>query len=301
MTDIGTLSPSLTSQVLRLARLAVRFGKQPRRHGAYRSGILGKLGKEAHDILIRHRAWERRFITSQLREWRETRSMTPIRKLRRGLNIQMHEQELNHILSVLEVKRPCSLLVFGMGNDSILWFEANRGGQTLFVEDDSYWDRVIRERHPSLQSIHVLYGTRAGDWRSDMVRQPGLVLPAQVNAHAWDMILVDGPAAWSNEKPGRVQSILAARRLVADQGAILVHDCDRDAERTVSASLLGHMMLSSQVQSLRHYTAEADHGREGTPVRPRVQPDREQSAWPAAAFEAAAPARATSPSRSWGG
>ena len=291
MTYTETLSPSLTSQVLRLARLAVRFGKQPRGHGAYRPGFLGKLGKEAHDILIRHRAWERRFIATQLREWRETRTMTPIRRLRRGLNIQMHEQELNHILSALEVKRPCSLLVFGMGNDSILWFEANRGGQTLFVEDDSYWDRVIRERHPSLQSIHVLYGTRAGDWRADLLRQPGLVLPAQVSGHSWDMILVDGPAGWSEEKPGRLQSILAARRLVGGQGTVMVRDCDRQAEQTISASLLGHMVLAGQVQSLRHYVAQADQSQDEFAVA-HDRPVPDQTAWPVAAFEGETPLRA---------
>lgn len=278
--------PLLTRQILRCARIAVRFGRKPRGHGEFKPGVLGRIGRRANELLTRHRLWERRFVADQLHEWRQTRALKPIRRLCRGLNVQMHEQELNHLLSVLEVKRPCNLLVFGMGNDSILWFEANRGGQTLFVEDDDYWDRVIRERHPSLQSIHVLYGTRAADWRDDIERAPALVLPAPVSGHAWDMILVDGPAAYKPEKPGRVQSVLAARKLVADNGTIMVHDCDRRAERSICAELLGHMTLAAQIHSLRQYVPQPKIRRDDASVRAslHIAGGRDTRPLPIAAF-----------------
>jgi glucuronoxylan 4-O-methyltransferase len=246
------IRPALTGQILRLARLAVRFGSKPGL-GEFKRGPLGHIGRFGNGLLVRHRHWERRFIAGQLQDWRKTRSLGPLRRLAHGLNIQMHAQELNHILSVLELKRPCALVVFGLGNDSILWSEANPGGRTLFIEDDAYWDRVIRERHPSLRSALVRYDTQASDWREDVARAPALELPTPVGDHAWDIVLVDGPAAYAPEKPGRVQSVLAARQLVADTGTILVHDCDRHAERAICAELLGHMALAGQVQTLRHY------------------------------------------------
>ncbi len=289
MSDIGVITPALTGEALRVARIAVRFGRKPRSRGEFRPGVLGRLGRAANALLVRHRAWERRFVSAQLKEWRETRSLRPIRRLRRGLNIQMHESELNHILSVLEVKRPCAMLVFGMGNDSILWFEANRGGQTVFVEDDGYWDRVIRERHPSLRSVRVLYGTRAADWRGDIERAPALLLPAPVGNQAWDIILVDGPAGYKPEKPGRVQSVLAARRLVADNGAILVHDCDREAESAICGTVLSHMAMAGQVETLRHYIREPGtrSGRQTAPSQRDSAGPRSAGQWSIAAFDGA--------------
>jgi len=287
MSDSPTISgPLFTRQFLRLARIAVRFGRQPRGQGEFKPGILGGVGRQANELLVRHRLWERRFVADQLRQWRDTRSLKTVRRLCRGLNVQMHERELHHLLSVLEAKRPCNLLVFGLGNDSILWFEANRGGQTLFVEDDQYWDRVIRERHPSLQSVHVLYGTRAADWREDLERAPALVLPAPVSGHAWDMILVDGPAAYKPEKPGRVQSVLAARKLVAGNGSIMVHDCDRRAERGICAGLLGHMTLAAQVHSLRQYIPRPEIRRDDAPARQpfHIAGGRDMTPLPVAAF-----------------
>ncbi|MGE0666949.1 MAG: hypothetical protein AB7O49_10375 [Sphingomonadales bacterium] len=282
---MNTISPGITGQALRLARIAVRFGRMPRGQGEFRPGLLGRLGRFASEFLVRHRAWERRFVSEQLRRWRKTRSIRCVGRLRRGLNIQMHDRELDHILSVLEVKRPCAMLVFGMGNDSILWFEANRGGQTLFVEDDGYWDRVIRERHPSLRSIRVLYGTRAADWRDDIGRAPALLLPAPVGNQCWDIVLVDGPAAYKADKPGRVQSVHAARRLVAQNGAILVHDCDREAERAICGSVLGHMALAGQVHSLRHYIRRPEAPRMAEATTRDGAGSRDAGAWPAAAFD----------------
>lgn len=291
MSDSPAMSgPLFTRQILRLARIAVRFGRQPRGQGEFRPGVLGSVGRQANELLVRHRSWERRFVADQLRQWRDTRSLKAVRRLCRGLNVQMHEQELHHLLSVLESKRPCNLLVFGMGNDSILWFEANRGGQTLFVEDDQYWDRVIRERHPSLQSVHVLYGTRAADWQEDVERAPALVLPAPVSGHAWDLILVDGPAAYKPEKPGRVQSVLAARKLVAANGSIMVHDCDRRAELGICARLLGHMTLAVQVHSLRQYIPRPEIRRDEVPARQHlhISGGRDVTPLPVAAFGEAA-------------
>lgn len=261
MTDHSTPETALTNPMLRLARIAVRFGNRP--------GIAGRLGGRAHSTLVRHRNWERRFVAECLRAWRETGTLSAIRALRRGLNIQMADRELAHVLETLERRRPCALLVFGMGNDSILWFEANRGGDTVFVEDDPYWTKMIHDRHPSLQSVPVVYGTRAIDWRRDAVNPTSLILPQRLTAHPWDLILVDGPAAYTRESPGRVQSIHAARRLVAPQGAILVNDCNREAESRICDMILGHLPLASSTNSLRHYSRPPIE--KAAPVTRRVQ------------------------------
>ncbi len=275
MTDHPIPQTAFTNTMLRVARLAVRFGNRP--------GTAGTLGQKAHEMLVRHRNWERRFVADGLKAWRETGAISAIRALRRGLNIQMTDAELAHILDALERRRPCAMLVFGMGNDSILWFEANRGGDTVFLEDDPYWNRIIHERHPSLQSVPVVYGTRAADWRRDLADPTALILPQRLTAHPWDLILVDGPAAYTRDSPGRVQSVLAARRLVAPQGAIMVHDCNREAERGICDTILGHLPMASRVGSLRHYSRPAAQKAAPAPRRPPAAAGPVRQPLPAAA------------------
>jgi hypothetical protein len=249
------LGSALTVTVLRAARLAVRFGGSG---DGFAGSVRGRLARDAHETLVRYRLWERRFAADRLGEWRATRSLRPVRALRRGLNVQMRDGELAHLLETLEARRPCLLLVFGMGNDSVLWCEANRGGQTLFVEDDPYWEAVIRQRHPSIQSQRVVYGTRAAEWRADLARPTPLFLPRTVAGQAWDMVLVDGPAAYTDDSPGRVQSVLAARRVLAPGGSLLVHDCDRRPERAICDALLGHLPRAAQIGGLRHYVRRVE-------------------------------------------
>ena len=139
----------------------------------------------------------------------------------------------------------CSLLVFGCGNDSVFWEKINRNGTTAFLEDDPEWLELARSRLTTGQAYPVRYGTRLSEWQSllDSPEKLELELPAEISSRRWDVVLVDGPAGYTDDSPGRMKSIYAASRLVAPGGCVFVHDCDRPAERHYAARYLENRRL----------------------------------------------------------
>jgi glucuronoxylan 4-O-methyltransferase len=56
-----------------------------------------------------------------------------------GRSGQMSRAEYTVITDELIKRGPCKLLVFGCGNDSPVWHSLNRGGITVFIENDESW------------------------------------------------------------------------------------------------------------------------------------------------------------------
>ena len=81
-------------------------------------------------------------------------------------------------------------------------------------------------------------------------------LPEQVTQSRWDVILVDGPAGYTDENPGRMQSIYTASKLIKKGGYVFVHDCHRKVEQVYSDKYLlrknfvPHILINS---TLRRY------------------------------------------------
>jgi SAM-dependent methyltransferase len=131
------------------------------------------------------------------------------------------------------IRPPMNLLVFGAGNDSIFWNKANRGGRTVFLEDEEAWFNRIQKKCPALEIYRVHYDTRVDEWQK-LINHPEkleLKLPADIRETTWDTVLVDGPAGYAPDKPGRMKSIYEASRLVKPGGSVFVHDSEREAER----------------------------------------------------------------------
>ena len=59
---------------------------------------------------------------------------------------------------------PCNVLVFGLGNDSYLWNEINKGGLTIFLEDDPTWISNFLNSNLKIQLIK--YNTKVEDHQS---------------------------------------------------------------------------------------------------------------------------------------
>ena len=176
--------------------------------------------------------------------------------MRRVHGIQLAAEELRAIALVLKRKAPCKLLIFGLGNDSGWWLRLNAGGITVFLEDDAGWIRECTRRYPGT-TIHIVsYETRRSDWRTLLEGPPealDLAVPESVTSTRWDVILVDAPAGWSDDTPGRMKSIHFASRVVAMNGDVFVHDCDREVERAFCDGLLEPRNLVLEIGRLRHY------------------------------------------------
>lgn len=171
------------------------------------------------------------------------------------------KDEFLTILSLLLPRTPCNLLVFGVGNDSLGWTNANRHGLTVFIEDDPRWTANIDL--PTAEIVHVKYTAPRPCWRfliEDSIEKAissdlALDLPKSVWDCPWDFIFVDAPLGVVNRGPGRHSSIYTASCLANTRTIVAIHDCDRVLENVASTLLLGTKFHVSDYGRLRVYNA----------------------------------------------
>ena len=60
------------------------------------------------------------------------------------MNGLMTNNQYLEIYNILIMNAPCNMLVFGLGNDSYLWNEINKGGKTYFIENSSEWIKKFK-------------------------------------------------------------------------------------------------------------------------------------------------------------
>jgi glucuronoxylan 4-O-methyltransferase len=159
------------------------------------------------------------------------------------------------IYDVICKKAPCNMLVFGLGDDSPVWAATNTGGYTLFIEDDAEWiDRII-QRDSALNVYHHTYTSTRRNWEQLLSSSKKLLMdiPASILERDWDIILVDAPAGYKPDLPGRMQSIYTAATLATPGTDVFVHDVDRPVEDTYSREFLGAAEQVQEVDRLRHY------------------------------------------------
>lgn len=176
-----------------------------------------------------------------------------VNKLRRKHEgIQLRSAELIKVFHAISEFEHCKLLVFGLGNDSPFWREANRQGRTVFLEDYKPWYDLITEKYPDIEAYAVTYPCNITRWKEllDQPEQLAMNLPAEVSGHSWDVILVDGPRGhkFAEEIPGRMSSIYEASRLVGKKGYVFVHDAERTLEKAYARQYLGREHFIEKVR-----------------------------------------------------
>jgi hypothetical protein len=190
------------------------------------------------------------------RLWPSHLTLSVMRKLN---EIHLRTGLLQVITLTVKHKAPCNLLIFGLGNDSVFWSRLNRGGVTIFLEDNLHWFQKITKKSKNLTAFLVNYHTKRSDWQM-LLESPSLLdmpLPNNVEKEKWDIILVDAPEGVSDQSPGRMKSIYLSSRLVKDAGDIFIHDCQRKVEDIYSNKFIKKENLAREIQSpggfLRHY------------------------------------------------
>jgi len=185
--------------------------------------------------------------------------------LRKATGTQITARQLQAITREVRSRAGCNLLVFGLGYDSVYWHRLNHRGHTLFLEDNDEWIESIRSRYAELAIERVNYWTRQRDWRTlnESGERLSLNLPDGIRQQRWDVILVDAPAGWHENTPGRTQSIYTAAELCDPDGTVFVHDCERAAEAFWCDLVFTPQRLLDQIEGkrkqgwLRQYRAVA--------------------------------------------
>lgn len=174
------------------------------------------------------------------------------------------QKEIQFLFDIILHKSPCNLLVFGLQDQYLKLHIINRGGTTVFI-DDNPGKKGDADSDTEAHVYRVEYKTYAKDaykllkharsnsscdLRSGMrtvmkeckLALPGL--PIDVVKMKWDVIVVDGPGGGGPDSPGRMGSIFMAGAL-ANGSNVVVHDVDRMIEKWFSWEFLCHENLVS--------------------------------------------------------
>lgn len=174
-------------------------------------------------------------------------------------HIQLTARQLKAISRTIKEKAPCKLLVFGLGYDSLFWVSLNRGGKTVFLEDQEDWLQKIAGTSNQIEAFFIHYASRRTEWKMFLESPASLdmPLPDPVSKERWDVILVDGPAGHKDHTPGRMKSIYLASQLIKDCGDVFVHDTNREIEDLYCNTFFRNEDLIGEIREsvghLRHY------------------------------------------------
>ena len=187
------------------------------------------------------------YIILHLKKTREIRNLK-----RQHQGIQLKMIELLKVTRAIEEFESCKMLIFGLGNDSAFWKEANSSGKTVFLEDYEPWFEKITSSFPELEAYKVSYPGNITQWRErmDSPEKLEMDLPPSVADHRWDVILVDGPRGngLNVDIPGRMSSIYMASKLAGEGAYVFVHDAERSIESLYADTFLGADRLVEEVR-----------------------------------------------------
>ncbi|SFX54666.1 TIGR01627 family protein [Thermoactinomyces sp. DSM 45891] len=181
-------------------------------------------------------------------------------KIRRLVEInpgQLSVEEYLTVAKIIKMRKPCNILIFGVGKDSQLWSELNKNGKTVFIEDNPIFFNRIKEEIPNIEVELVKYGTKRNQYMELLNDHKKLEmdLPKEILTKKWDIIFVDAPVGYSDETPGRMQSIYMASWLASQSynTHVIVHDCDREVEKVYCDTFFAEKHFLSNVMKLRLY------------------------------------------------
>jgi hypothetical protein len=125
-----------------------------------------------------------------------------------------------------------NVLIFGAGHDTRYWSTLNTGGKTLVIEDDATWAKKVRKKMKSGSIVLHTYPTTVEDTlRPDGKKLADFPEPPGIADTRWDIILIDGPAGYQSDKPGRSLPIYWAHKYSHPHTHIFVDDYERPLER----------------------------------------------------------------------
>lgn len=118
-------------------------------------------------------------------------------------NIQLSKEVIEDVFS--NIKQDTKMLVFGLGFDSKMWFEATNKN-TYFVENKDEYIRLNEKSIPSEYIIKYDFETKCNTCMKLSDREiSNFKLPQKLlNLAPFDIILIDGPEGYYPTAPGRL-------------------------------------------------------------------------------------------------
>lgn len=145
-------------------------------------------------------------------------------------SIQIHTEVIDDIIDTC-LHKNFKILVFGLGYDSNLWYNLS-DKNTFFIEDNQEYIDLNKDI-PRSNIKKYKYKTT--------VEQSFDISQENLNTHnipddilqlaPFDVIIIDGPAGYANNRPGRLLPIYWSKTLSKPGTIIYVDDCKRRLEK----------------------------------------------------------------------
>lgn len=144
-------------------------------------------------------------------------------------NIQLSPKSIKEVLNNCANKK---MLVFGLGYDSELWYNATNFN-TYFVEHDQKYIKLNK----NIDAKHIIYHNYIGinvkssfNLTEDQIKD--FVIPDEILKNApYDIILIDGPPGYNDNLPGRLLPIYWSKTLLSKPNTIIyIDDSNRKLE-----------------------------------------------------------------------
>ena len=154
-------------------------------------------------------------------------------------NIQLAKSVIKDILNNCENKK---MLVFGLGYDSELWYNATNKN-TFFIENNQQYidlnkninsNNIIYHKY---DNITVKNSLKLTEKQINNFKIPNKILELA----PFDIILIDGPNGFNDQCPGRLLPIFWSKKYLSKEGTIIyIDDVNRNLEnKCINKYLLG--------------------------------------------------------------
>ena len=144
-------------------------------------------------------------------------------------NVQIDKDVVKDVFT--EIKPNTKMLVFGLGYDSKMWYEANHKN-TFFIENNDKYIQLNIQDIPADHIVKYDYRTTCASsiqLTDDTIKD--FIIPDKImNEAPFDIIIIDGPEGYSPEKPGRLIPCYWSTLLSKKGTVIYVDDANRKVE-----------------------------------------------------------------------
>ena len=142
--------------------------------------------------------------------------------------IQLSREFIDEI--VVELGGDKNVLVFGLGYDSQLWYQANGKKNIFFVEDNQFYIEI--NSNVSEVVKYDYSGVTVEKSLSGLVDVTKFDVPKSIKDHSpFDVILIDGPQGCSMNSPGRELPFFWSKILSNDLTKFYIDDLHRPLEK----------------------------------------------------------------------
>lgn len=156
-------------------------------------------------------------------------------------NIQLSKNIIIEILKNI-VDENKKVLIFGLGNDSLLWYKANKEKNIFFVENNS----IYIEKNRNIDREYIIkynYKDITVDKSiKNLIDVKKYKIPKKLlNQKPFDIILIDGPEGYSNDSHGRELPFYWSKNfLMHEKTKIFIDDFNRDLEYELFLKYFGN-------------------------------------------------------------